>query len=82
MTRSTMCSGAEAPAVTPIVPASRSHVRVDAALVVDRDARGRPPTCATSTRRLEFEELAEPMTSTTSARAATAFTASWRFCVA
>ena len=42
-----------------------------------------PSRSATSRRRLEFELVADPITSTASTPAwASFFTASWRFCVA
>ncbi len=55
--------------------------RVDLGLVVDQVRRG-AESRATSARRLEFDELSEPMTSTTSERRATSLIASWRFWVA
>ena len=55
--------------------------RVDLGLVVDEVGRV-PRSRATSARRLEFDELSEPMTSTTSERRATSLIASWRFWVA
>src|SRR5437764_644584 len=80
-TSPTRASGAEAPAVSPTVVASAIHAGSSSLGSSTRWAR-HPSRSATSTSRLEFDELAEPTTITTSARRATARTASCRFCVA
>jgi hypothetical protein len=80
-TRSTSHSGAEAPDVTPTVSRPSSHA---ASISVSSSIRwaGVPIAAATSTSRLEFDELSEPITRTTSDSLARSFTASWRFWVA
>ena len=56
--------------------------QVELGLVLDEVRRARRSRRATSTSRLEFDELGEPTTSTRSHSAAMARTASWRFWVA
>ena len=66
---------------TPIVSCPSSH---SGRISVSSSSRcaGVPSIRATSTNLLEFEELSEPITSTTSLCLARSFTASCRFCVA
>ncbi len=55
--------------------------RVEVGLVVD-EIGSAPRSRATSTRRLAFELVREPTTSTSVASSQMRLTASWRFCVA
>jgi len=73
--RVTRCSGALAPEVTPTVSASATHAGSTSVSSSTRYAAA-PSSRATSASRFEFEEFFEPITSTTSARGAIAFTAS------
>ena len=80
-TSSTRHSGAEAPAVNAIVFTPSSHSgRILRKLSIRCESV--PKFRATSTKRLEFELLSEPTTSSRSASEATCFTATWRFSVA
>ena len=73
--------GALAPEEMPTTRAPSSHSsRTSASLSIRCDAA--PQSRATSTRRLEFDEFFEPMTSTRSHCSAICLTASWRFVVA
>src|SRR5579859_1233930 len=74
-TPSTSCSGADAPAVRPTrwTPARRSGGMSPPS---STSRAGQPARSATSTSRLELDELAEPTTSTRSHSAASARTAS------
>ena len=74
--------GADAPAVMPTVAAPRQPLRLDVGGVVDQVGRRPRTAAATSTSRSEFEELAEPTTSTRSDSAAIARTACCRLVVA
>ena len=77
----TMAGGAEAPAVMPDDRRPGEPAQLDVLRPVDQ-VGGRAARSAVSTRRREFDEFAEPATSTTSDSAAIARTASWRFVVA
>ena len=79
--RSTSSSGALAPDEMPTtrLPASHSS-RTWAALSIR--CASQPRSRATSTRRCEFDEFCEPMTSTRSHSVAICLTAAWRFVVA
>ena len=72
----------DAPLVTPTesTPSNQAG-SISPALSMRYDALA-PASSATSTRRTEFEELAEPTTMTRSAPTAICLTASWRFWVA
>src|SRR5690606_22980575 len=75
-------SGTEAPEVRPTVVTPSSQLSSISAAKSTRWASRAPAWRATSTRRLELEELREPTTITRSASAPICLTASWRFCVA
>jgi hypothetical protein len=77
----TTAGGADAPAVIPTteVPASQPSSMSSGPSM--RYA-GVPARCAVSTSRSEFDEFAEPATSTRSDSAAMARTATWRLVVA
>jgi len=82
MTCSTSSSGAEAPADRPIVVTPSKAFQSMAAAFSISSARLAPARRATSTRRIELDELAEPITKTTSELGATVLIASWRLVVA
>src|SRR5262249_17571018 len=78
---STSSSGALAPDVMPTVcPPSSHSSRTWVWLSIRWEAA--PCSRATSTRRLEFEELVDPITNTRSHSLASCLTAIWRFVVA
>ena len=80
ITASTSSSGADAPAVTPTVPvrsSGSSSARVDAVA-----PRAQPDSRASFSSARVLDELAEPMTTTASHRAAIAVSADCRFVVA
>ena len=77
----TTAGGADAPAVSPIVDTPASQPSWMSSGPSIRWA-GVPARSAVSTSRREFEEFADPATSTRSASAATARTACWRLVVA
>ena len=72
----------EAPEVTLTVRTPSSHASSSSVTSSMRYDAFAPASSATSTRRTEFDELAEPTTITRSAVAPISFTATWRFWVA
>ena len=80
-TRLTSFSGADAPDVTPTVRTPSSQA---ASISVSSSIRyeATPPARATSTRRFEFDELREPITSRRSTSVSISFTAHCRLEVA
>ena len=79
--RPMMTSSGRSAAVSPTVFAPCSHS--GSIPVSSSTSRARQPSrSATSTRRCEFDEFSDPITSRRSHSRASAFTASWRFCVA
>lgn len=68
--------------MTPTVVAPATQAGSISAAVSIRCAARAPDSRATSTNRTEFDEFAEPTTTTTSHDGAIFFTATWRFCVA
>ena len=81
-TRRTSDSGALAPLVMPTVLDAVQPGGVDGRLVLDQVGSATPASRATSTRRFEFDELRDPITSTRSTSRTSAFTAACRFEVA
>ena len=79
ITSHTRCSGAEAPAVTPMVPERSSGTSLASLM---RSTRRQPASAANSTRDMVFDELAEPITSTASHSGAISIIAVWRLVVA
>ena len=79
--RCTSSSGALAPEVMPTTRLPASHSSRTCASLSIRCASV-PMSRATSTSRLEFDELREPITSTRSHSRAICLTAAWRFVVA
>ena len=80
-TRLTSFSGAEAPEVIPTVSTPSSQA---SSISVSSSIRWAsvPEARAVSTRRFEFDEFREPMTSRRSISASRSFTAHWRLEVA
>jgi len=80
-TRSTSFSGADAPEVTPTTSTPSVH---DSSISVSSSMRcaATPAARAVSTRRFEFDELREPITSSKSISPRISLTAHWRFEVA
>ncbi len=81
ITPCTRISGAEAPAVSPILLIPANHSRLRSSGPSTRYP-GLLFLSAISRRRLEFELDFEPTTTSTSQRPISSLTASWRFCVA
>ena len=82
ITSRTSFSGAEAPAVRPMLPHALEPAALDVFGTIDQERARTPCFSASSRRRLELELLTEPTTSTRSTASASRRTASWRFCVA
>ena len=81
-TRRTSFSGAEAPEVMPTTLISSSNQASSISVSSSIRYDGTPPARAVSTRRFEFEELREPITSSRSIFPSSSFTAHCRFEVA